>query len=99
MAMRKVEYRVRPVTRYVLTKFEDGEDGDRRWGGCETIGEFVNIDSADRVGIAMRESDRGSTFATIEDRREPCAIVYAYTHEDATKLMAAADSLGLIGEQ
>lgn len=49
-----VEYRVRPVTRYHVTRFEneDYEDG-RCSGGCESLGEFDNESHAFKVADAL----------------------------------------------
>ena len=43
--MKQVEYRVRPVVRYVVTRwYQDGATG-----GCETFGEFDNENQAELV--------------------------------------------------
>tara|TARA_R110000751_G_scaffold307812_1_gene431841 strand:- start:27036 stop:27485 length:450 start_codon:yes stop_codon:yes gene_type:complete len=47
----KVEYRVRPVTRYVVTRFEESDDG--RTGGCDTRGEFDNERVAHEVAYSL----------------------------------------------
>lgn len=49
-----VEYRVRPVTRYHVTRFEneDHENG-RCSGGCESLGEFDNESQANKVAKAL----------------------------------------------
>jgi hypothetical protein len=44
----KIEYRVRPVTRYVVTRWHDGEGV-----GVEQKGEFDNFDTAYAVGYAL----------------------------------------------
>jgi hypothetical protein len=61
--MLKIEYRVRPVTRYIVTRFHSDyevyADGDtvcvasRGEAGCETCGEFDNEDMAQRVAEAL----------------------------------------------
>lgn len=51
-----VEYRVRPVTRYIVTEFiSDPENGA---GHCGTIGEYDNEWYAQRVKLAL-ESHQG----------------------------------------
>lgn len=45
----KIEYRVRPVTRYVVTRWYQTETE----GGCETRGEFDHADTAYEVGYAL----------------------------------------------
>jgi hypothetical protein len=79
------EYRVRAVTRYVVTHFMSTDKPGS--GTSVQYGEFPNIDQADVVGRALNEANPGSTFVTIEERREPRAIVYAYTDEQVGKLM------------
>lgn len=51
--MSTVEYRVRPVSRYVVTRYEDAGNV----GSVETIGEFDNEQQAMRVMAAMRLND------------------------------------------
>lgn len=47
--MKTIEYRVRPVTRYVVTRYESG--------GVETLGEFANEGHALRVMLALQRHD------------------------------------------
>lgn len=48
----KIEYQVRPVTRYIVTRYHsDGEE--RGTCGCETKGEFNNEQVAYEVGYAL----------------------------------------------
>lgn len=53
--MRTIEYRVRPVTRYVVTRFEN--DTDTGSGAIETLGEFDNEGYAQRVKAALERHD------------------------------------------
>ena len=46
-----VEYRVRPVTRYIVTRFEDG-------AGSTQIGEYPSAETAHSVGYAMCDAER-----------------------------------------
>lgn len=48
-----VQYRVRPVTRYVITRWHDESDGIRSQGGCEERGEFNNHQTAYDVAYAL----------------------------------------------
>lgn len=59
----QIEYRVRPVTRYVVTRFHSGE----RSAGCETCGEFDNMQRANTVAEALHKSEQGSSFAKLID--------------------------------
>ena len=54
--MEKIEYRVRPVTRYVVTRYHqelasDGTAGNN--GGVQTLGEYPNQELAYEVGYAL----------------------------------------------
>lgn len=57
--MHKIEYRVRPVTRFVVTRYEQQEDGNRNSGGCSTLGEYDNQDLAYQVGYALCKAEHG----------------------------------------
>lgn len=48
-----VEYRVRPVTRYIVTRFHQDKNGD----GSDLLGEFSNEDAATAVARAMTVSE------------------------------------------
>lgn len=60
--MKTVEYRVRPVTRYIVTRYtcERFENGNENSGSCETKGEFDSKEVAYHVGYALAkdEADR-----------------------------------------
>ena len=49
----KVEYRVRPVTRYVVTRYEEEING----GSVRTIGEYGNLYVAQEVGYALCKAE------------------------------------------
>ncbi len=51
----KIEYRVRPVTRYVVTRYHETDDG--RTGGCETRGEFDSEAVAHDVAYALCKAE------------------------------------------
>lgn len=51
MDIGKIEYRVRPVTRYVVTRFH--EDAAGKTGGSSVKGEYDNADMAYEVGYAL----------------------------------------------
>lgn len=50
-----IEYRVRPVTRYVVTRFEG--DNDSPGGSSATTGEFDNPEVAYEVGYALAKAE------------------------------------------
>lgn len=45
-----VEYRVRPVTRYIVTRYDGA--------GSTQIGEYPSVETAHSVGYAMCEAER-----------------------------------------
>lgn len=53
----EVEYRVRPVTRYVVTRFHRQSSGNQASGGCEAMGEFDNSETAYAVGYALAKQE------------------------------------------
>lgn len=56
----KVEYRVRPVTRYIVTRFQSEISDDGRSGstaGSSQHGEFDNFDTAYAVGYALAKAE------------------------------------------
>ena len=63
-----VEYRVRPVVRYVLTRWtsayitNDGPDGDARThhGSCATVCEVPSEDEAWRIANAFESTEQNS---------------------------------------
>lgn len=64
LQMKTIEFRVRPVTRYNLTRYED--DPENRCGSCVTLGEFSNAEAAHDVAIAMQASAPGSTYTPFQ---------------------------------
>lgn len=61
--MKTVEYKVRPVTRYVVTRYES--DPANGAGGVCPMGEFDHEAYADRVCAALSTSDMASPPAPI----------------------------------
>lgn len=67
-----VEYRVRPVTRYVVTRFERQESDDGRSGTCANCvekGEFDNAKTAYEVGYALAKDEHGRLGYLPDDPR------------------------------
>ena len=63
----KVEYRVRPVTRYVVTRYHESESG--RTGGVETKGEYDNADVAYQVAYALAKQEHETLGYPVGDER------------------------------
>ena len=53
MNIEKIEYRVRPVTRYIVTRYEDGGDGP----SIRERGEYDNAETAHAVGYALAKAE------------------------------------------
>lgn len=51
--MKVIEYKVRPVTRYIVTRFEDEDN----LGSSTSCGEFDQEEAALRVGFALARND------------------------------------------
>lgn len=50
----KVEYRVRPVTRFIVTRYEDDRE---RGNGLRTVGEYTSAETAWEVGYALAQRE------------------------------------------
>lgn len=61
------EFRLRPVTRFVLTHYQ--ADDDAGSASTRTVGEFPNVQSAEEVGVALQALVPGSTLTTIDGRQ------------------------------
>ena len=55
----KIEYRVRPVTRFIVTRFEQqtNQEGDVIAAASTQCGEYDNFDKAYEVGYALAAAD------------------------------------------
>lgn len=63
----KVEYKVREVTRYVVTRYECSDDG--RSACCVSKGEFDNGDVAYQVGYALAKQEHEHLGYPVGDER------------------------------
>jgi len=55
--MEKIEYRVRPVTRYVVTRWESKDIGAKCQQASSVIGEYDNADMAYEVAYAVCKTE------------------------------------------
>jgi hypothetical protein len=62
--MQTNEFRVRPVTRFALTHYQEGEGT----ASSRTIGEFPNVEAAEEVGVALQVLVPGSLLTTLDGR-------------------------------
>ena len=65
-----IQYKVRPVTRFIVTRFEgfDHPDG-RGCAGSDTKGEFDNFDTAYQVGYALCRDEHQRLGWPLDDER------------------------------
>lgn len=77
-----IEYRVRPVTRYIVTRYEETE----RCSGCSQHGEFDNPEVAYQVGYALCKAEHDRLGYPPDDMR----IIYPGHLEDETAAPSVA---------
>lgn len=70
----KIEYRVRPVTRWIVTRFEQqtNEEGDTIAAASTVCGEYDTNQQAYDVGYALAKADHNRLGYPLDDDR----IVY-----------------------
>lgn len=60
---KEVEYRVRPVTRYIITRYHSEQASNGLYhAGCETIGSFENQAQAHQVAKTLSDAEVGSVY-------------------------------------
>jgi hypothetical protein len=64
-----IEYKVRPVTRYVVTRFEDYGPESNKGGASETNGEFDNAQTAYAVAYALCRTEHEQLGWPVGDER------------------------------
>jgi hypothetical protein len=82
--MEKIEYRVRPVTRFIVTRFHSVSDDRGDSAGCEGKGEFDNADTAYAVAYALCKEEHERLGYPVADER----IQYPQHPNDPNVLMA-----------
>lgn len=66
----QIEFSVRPVTRYIVTRFEsEVEDDGRGAAGSEGRGEFNNADTAYAVAYALAKAEHDHLGWPVGDER------------------------------
>jgi hypothetical protein len=61
-SMEKIEYRIKPVTRYVVTCHKQSESS----GSCGPVGEFQNSKTALQIAEALAQKDGGTLITSPE---------------------------------
>lgn len=74
----KVEYRVREITRYVVTRYHEGS----HTGGVETKGEYDNATVAHEVAYALCKAEHEQLGWPLDDER------IQYPRNDANATLA-----------
>lgn len=78
-----IEYTVRPVVRYFVTRWEDGAASGSAWNtGSSFMGVFDNVEQANRVADAMSRVDP-----------EPSAVAKLLGEDSVASLQAAATAV------
>lgn len=62
----RVEYRVREIKRYMVTRFHERDDSA---AGCETKGEYDNVEVAYEVAYALCAAEHASRGWDLSDKR------------------------------
>lgn len=64
--MKEVEYKVREIKRYIVTRWESEihENGNES-GGSQGLGEYDNPDDANTVAIALQTVEGGESKLTL----------------------------------
>jgi hypothetical protein len=65
----KIEYRVRPVTRYHVTRFEESDDGRSGPTGSSGKGEYANEQTAYEVAYALARQEHEALGWPVGDER------------------------------
>lgn len=73
----KIEYRLRPVTRYIVTRFEESASGNS--GSSVEIGTYPSGEVAYEVGYALAKAEHERLGLPVGDERiiypeEPAAV-------------------------
>ena len=64
-----IEYRVVPVTRFIVTRYESHSGASGPSGSVSERGEFNNFNNAYEVGRALAECERQSLGFALDDPR------------------------------
>lgn len=64
-----VEYKIRPVTRYIVTRYSETNGPGGKDAGSSCKGEFDNAETAYQVGYALADRDRETLGYVLDDDR------------------------------
>jgi len=82
-----IEFKVRPVCRYSVTRFEQTENS----GSCGQVGEFPNMKTAQAVADAMAKTEGGTVVSNIlPDLDIPAMLRNIATESEAASIMRGA---------
>lgn len=86
--MTQIEYRVRPATRYIITRYHSTTDEQgRNFAGVDGFGEFDNLRQANTVACALAKAEQATAYAYAEPAADVTveAIVSAPEAGDDTR--------------
>jgi len=75
-----VEFRVRKVSRFVITRYEESLETSKYSGSIRTIGTFENLKDANDVAEALHKSEPESTLMQLDDiepRHPPRPVTFS----------------------
>lgn len=87
-----IEYRVRMVPRYIVTRYDAGESG--RGGNSETRGEYDNADVAYEVATALCKAEHERLGWDLGDERIKYPLPYEQDQERRAGLVAGVSLAG-----
>jgi len=88
--MEKIEYRVRPVTRFIITRYEGTTDEDGNSDGSVAgRGEYDNADTAFEVAYALCKAEHDRLGWPLDDER----IQYPRHPNDLNKPVTATSPM------
>lgn len=82
----KTEYKIRPVTRYVVTRYNEDDNGI---ASSVTKGEYDNADMAYEVGYALAKEEHERLGYPLDDMR----IIYPLHPNNSSEVIINRDAL------
>jgi len=79
----KIEYKVRPITRYIVTRYHETDGG--KTGGTAERGQYDNTETAHEVAYALCKAEHEQLGWPIDDER----IQYPHHPSEATATRVA----------
>ncbi len=88
-----IQYRVRPITRYVVTRFESHDDGNgRESGGSSERGQYDNAQIAFEVASALCKAEHDAAGTPPDDPN----FIYPRQEDMFPDIRTMSDSAGTV---